>query len=107
MSHCRTQLSSRSLPREPLNSVNRKPTVASDSVSVRLLIHVEIPTFQVATACFSCSPPDLKFLYPYFIFMYMHHNHCHRATAHLQLIIIIIIIIIVIVVAVGRVDQSV
>ena len=48
------------------------------------------PRFQVPTACFSCSPPDLNFLDPYFIFMYMHNNHCHRATAHLQLIIIII-----------------
>ena len=53
------------------------------------------PRLQVATACFSCSPPDLNFLDPYFIFMYMHYNHCHRATAHLQLIIIIIIIIII------------
>jgi hypothetical protein len=24
---------------------------------------------QVATACFSCSPPDLNFLDPYFLFM--------------------------------------
>ena len=53
------------------------------------------PRLQVATACFSCSPPDLNFLDPYFIFMYMHYNHCHRATAHLQFIIIIIIIIII------------
>ena len=52
------------------------------------------PRLQVATACFSCSPPDLNFLDPYFIFMYMHNNHFHRATAHLQFIIIIIIIII-------------
>ena len=44
------------------------------------------PTLQVATACFSCSPPDLNFLFPYFIFMYMHNNHCHRVTAKLQLI---------------------
>jgi len=43
------------------------------------------PRFQVATACFSCSPPDLNFLDPYFIFMYTHYNHCHRVTAHLQL----------------------
>ena len=43
------------------------------------------PRLQVATACFSCSPPDLNFLDPYFIFMYMHYNHCHRTTAHLQL----------------------
>ena len=47
------------------------------------------PTLQVATACFSCSPPDLNFLDPYFIFMYMHNNHCHRATAHLQLNILL------------------
>jgi len=54
------------------------------------------PSFQVATTCFSCSPPDLNFLDPYFILRYMHYNHCHRATAQWQLnnnnIIIIIII---------------
>jgi hypothetical protein len=55
------------------------------------------PRLQVATACFSCSPPDLNSLDPYFIFMYMHYNHCHRATAHLQLNIIIITIIIIII----------
>jgi len=49
------------------------------------------PRLQVATACFSCSPPNLNFLDPYFIFMYTHYNHCHRATVHLQFIIIIII----------------
>jgi hypothetical protein len=54
------------------------------------------PTPPVATASFSCSPPELNFLDPYFIFMYVHYNHCHRATAHLQFIIIIIIIIIII-----------
>jgi hypothetical protein len=27
------------------------------------------PRLQVATACFSCSSPDLNFLDPYFIFM--------------------------------------
>jgi len=43
------------------------------------------PTFQVATTCFSCSPPDLNFLDPYFIFTYMHNCHCHPATGHLQL----------------------
>jgi len=43
------------------------------------------PKFQVATACFSFSPPDLKFLDPYFIFMHMRYNHCHRVTAQLQL----------------------
>jgi len=43
------------------------------------------PRLQVATACFSCSPPDLNFLDPYFIFMYMRYDHRHRATAHLQL----------------------
>ena len=48
------------------------------------------PRLQVATACFSCSPPELNFLFPYFIFMYTHNNHCHRATAQLQFIIIIL-----------------
>ena len=84
----------------------QKPEVASASVSVRILIYVHIPLMfprpQVASACFSCSPPDLNFLAPYFIFMYMYNNHCHRVTAHLPSIIIIIIIIIV-----GRVTQSV
>ena len=42
------------------------------------------------SACFSCSPPELNFLDPYFIFMYMHYNHCQRATAHLQLNILLI-----------------
>ena len=50
------------------------------------------PTLQVATACVSCSPPDLNFLDPYFIFMYMHYNHCHRATAHLQLNILLLLL---------------
>ena len=43
------------------------------------------PTIQVATTCFSCSPPDLNHLDPYFIFMYRHNKHCHWGTAHLQL----------------------
>jgi hypothetical protein len=47
------------------------------------------PRPQVATTCFSCSPPDLNFLDTYFIFIYMHYNHCHRATAHLQLNILL------------------
>jgi hypothetical protein len=50
------------------------------------------PRLPVATACFSCSPPDLNFLDPYFIFMYMHYNHCHRATAHLQLNILLLFV---------------
>jgi len=53
-----------------------------------------VPKTRVATACFSCSPPDLNFLDPYFIFMYMHYNHCHRMTAHLHLNIYIIIFVI-------------
>jgi len=28
------------------------------------------PRFQVATTCFSCSPPDLNFLITYLIFVY-------------------------------------
>ena len=47
------------------------------------------PRHQVATACFSCSPPDLNFLNLYFIFMYWHNDHCHRVTAHLQLNILL------------------
>ena len=48
------------------------------------------PTFQDATTCFSCSPPDLNLSDPNFIFMYMHNNHCHRTTAHLQLNILLL-----------------
>ena len=29
------------------------------------------PSFQVATTCFSCSPPELNFLVTYLIFVYM------------------------------------
>jgi hypothetical protein len=43
------------------------------------------PRLQVATASFSCSPPDLNFLDPYFIFMYMHNNYYHQVTDNLQL----------------------
>jgi len=51
------------------------------------------PRLQVATACFSCSPPDLNFLDPYFTFMYIHNNHCHhRVTAHLQLNILLLLL---------------
>ena len=51
------------------------------------------PRLQAATACFSCSPPDLNILDPYFIFMYMHYNHCHQVTAHLQLNILLLLLI--------------
>ena len=54
------------------------------SVYKRMLRWFPIP--QVATACFSCSPPDLNALVPYFMFMYVHKNHCQRVTAHLRLI---------------------
>jgi len=50
------------------------------------------PGLQVATACFSCSPPNLNFLDPCFIIMYMHNNHCHRVTAHLQLNILLLLL---------------
>ena len=50
------------------------------------------PRLQVSTTCFSCSPPDLNFLDPYFIFMYMYNNHCHRVTAHLQLNILLLLL---------------
>jgi len=34
------------------------------------------PRLPFATACFSCNPPDLNFLDPYFIctYVYMHYN---------------------------------
>ena len=48
------------------------------------------PRFQVATTCFSCSPPDLNFLYPYFIFMYMHNNHYHRVTTICNLLLLLL-----------------
>ena len=51
------------------------------------------PTFQVATTCFSCSPPDLNLLVTNFMFCLHVNNHCHRVTTQLQLINIIIIII--------------
>ena len=50
------------------------------------------PRLQVATARFSCSPPDLNFLDPYFLFMCAHNNHCHRVTAHLQLNILLLLL---------------
>ena len=50
------------------------------------------PSFQVATTCLSCSPPDINSLVTYLVFVYMWNNHCHRVITKLQLIIIIIII---------------
>ena len=50
------------------------------------------PRPQIATACFSCSPPEFNVLDPYFIFMYVHNNHCHRATARLQLNILLLLL---------------
>jgi len=36
------------------------------------------PTLPVATACFSCSPPDLNCLDPYFVFMFsLFHVYVH------------------------------
>ena len=46
------------------------------------------PRLQVATVCFSCSPPDLNFLAPYFIFMYTHNNHSPIAVNKYYLFII-------------------
>ena len=43
------------------------------------------PRLQATAECFSFSPPDLKFLDPYFVFMYMCNNHSHGMTVHLQL----------------------
>ena len=43
------------------------------------------PTFQVATTCSPCSPPNLNLLDPYFILMYVHNSYCHRVTIYLQI----------------------
>ena len=46
------------------------------SIYKRMLIW--FPRLQVTTACFSCSPPDLNFLDPYFIFMFsLFHIYVH------------------------------
>ena len=50
------------------------------------------PRLQVATACFSCGPPDLNLLDPYFVSIYMHNNNCHRVTTHLQLNILLLLL---------------
>ena len=50
------------------------------------------PSFQVATTCFSCSPPDLNFLVTFFSYLCTcTHNHCHRVKTQLKLINIIIL----------------
>jgi hypothetical protein len=50
------------------------------------------PRLPVATAFFSCSPPELNFLDSKFIFMYTHYNHCHRSTTHLQLNLLLLLL---------------
>jgi len=43
------------------------------------------PRFQVATTCFSFSPPDLNLVVNYFIFcIHVKLPHCHRVTTQLQ-----------------------
>jgi len=42
------------------------------------------PRFQVATTCFSCSPPDLNLLVTNLLFCIHENNHCHRVTTQLQ-----------------------
>ena len=42
------------------------------------------PRFQVATTCFSCSPPDSNLLLTNFIFCIHVNNHCHQVTTQLQ-----------------------
>jgi len=62
------------------------------------------PRFQVATTCFSCSPPVLNLVLTIFIsvlticiFADMQSKHCYRVITQLQLINIINIIIIIII----------
>ena len=55
------------------------------------------PTFQDATTCFSCSPPDLNSVETDFMFLFTcKKNHCHRGRTQSQSINIIIIYIILI-----------
>ena len=39
------------------------------------------PSFQVATTCFSCSPPDLNFLVTFFFFFFPYLCTCNITTA--------------------------
>ena len=64
------------------------------------------PRFQVATTCFSCSPPHLNLLVTNFIFCIHVNNHCHRVTTQLQLINIIIIIISIIIIRSNGIDAA-
>jgi hypothetical protein len=70
-----------------IQKVLRPATSAQGFVGFPVLnANVEmVPKLQVATACFSCGPPDLNILDPYYTFLYMHNNHCHSSTVHLQL----------------------
>src|SRR5215468_10676051 len=43
------------------------------------------PSFQVATTCYSCSPPDLNLVAKQFRSCMRVKNHCHRVTTQLQL----------------------
>ena len=44
-----------------------------------------VPKFQVATACFSCSPPDINLGVQFKVSCISVINHCHRVKAQLQL----------------------
>jgi hypothetical protein len=59
-----------------------------DEISYTTYMLRWFPRFQVATTCFSCSPPDLYvnlLVNQLLIFVYMLNNHYHRVTAQLQL----------------------
>src|SRR5215470_4126903 len=43
------------------------------------------PRFQVATTCFSCSPPDVNLVATISSSCIRVKNHCHRVTTQLQL----------------------
>jgi hypothetical protein len=44
------------------------------------------PRLQVATTCFSCSPPDVNVVANQFHVFYVLNDRCHRVTTQLQLI---------------------
>jgi hypothetical protein len=66
--------------RSRLNKQNSYYNLVQDILSSNFLSFINryrivmlrwFPRLQVATACFSCSPPHLNFLDPYYIFMYV------------------------------------
>jgi len=50
------------------------------------------PSFQVATTCFLCSPPDLNFLVTFFSYLFTCKITTARVTTQLQLILLLLLL---------------